>query len=171
MLKEKFHYSWEECLNLEEINSLRILRHLNIMSLKKVIRERDNTLFFVFEFMGGNLLRLMRSRAKPFSESEVRYWCFQVFQDLHYMHGKGYFHRDLKPENLLVSRGLIKIGDTGSAKEINSSQPFTNYVTIRWYRASEVILGLEDYSFKVDMWAIGSYHGRVVYVQTSVSWK
>ncbi|KAK2654336.1 hypothetical protein Ddye_014192 [Dipteronia dyeriana] len=44
----------------------------------------------------------------------------------------------------------------GSAKEINSSQPFTDYVTTRWYRAPEVILGSVDYSFKVDMWAMGA---------------
>ena len=156
MLKEKFHSSWDECLNLEEIKSLRILKHPNIMSLKKVIRERDNTLFFVFEFMEDNLLQLMRSRAKPFSESEVRYWCFQVFKGLHYMHRKGYFHRDLKPDNLLVSRGLIKIGDMGSAREINSSQPCTNYGTTRWYRAPEVMLGSKNYSYKADMWAMGA---------------
>ncbi|KAI9159990.1 hypothetical protein LWI28_004043 [Acer negundo] len=156
MLKERFHSSWEECLKLEEIKSLQILKHPNIVLLKKVIRERDNSLFFVFEFMECNLLQLMRSRAKPFSENEIRHWCFQVFQGLHYMHGKGYFHRDLKPENLLVSRGMIKIGDMGSAKEINSSQPFTDYVTTRWYRAPEVILGSVNYSFKVDMWAMGA---------------
>ncbi|KAK1576852.1 hypothetical protein Q3G72_016996 [Acer saccharum] len=60
---------------------------------------------------------------------------------LHYMHRKGYFHRDLKPKNLLVSRGLIKIGDMGSAKEINSNQPLTDCVTTHWYRAPEVVLG------------------------------
>ncbi|KAK1574825.1 hypothetical protein Q3G72_000240 [Acer saccharum] len=72
------------------------------------------------------------------------------------MHEKGYFHQDLKLENLLVSRGLIKIGDMGSAKEINSNQPLTDYVTTHWYRAPEVVLGSENYSLKVDMWAMGA---------------
>ncbi|KAK2654196.1 hypothetical protein Ddye_014052 [Dipteronia dyeriana] len=155
MLRGKFH-SWEECLSLEEVKSLRILRHPNILSLKEVIRERDDNLFFVFEFMECDLLQIMRSRAEPFSESEVRYWCFQVFQGIHYMHRKGYIHRDLKPDNLLVSRDLIKIGDMGSAKEINSNRPLTNCVTTRWYRAPEVVLCSEDYNFKVDMWAMGA---------------
>ncbi|TXG71189.1 hypothetical protein EZV62_006124 [Acer yangbiense] len=155
MMKKKFH-SWEECLSLEEIKSLRILKHPNIVFLKEVIREIDKSLYLVFEFMECNLFQLMRSRAESFSESEVRYWCFQVFKGLHYLHGKGYFHRDLKPENLLVSKGLIKIGDMGSAREIKSSQPCTNYGTTRWYRAPEVILGSENYNFKADMWAMGA---------------
>ncbi|KAH7557839.1 hypothetical protein JRO89_XS11G0227500 [Xanthoceras sorbifolium] len=130
MLREKFH-SWEECLSLEEIKSLKILRHPNIVLLKEVIRTRDSSLFFVFEYMEGSLLQVMRSRLCCFSENEVRHWCFQVLKGLCYMHEKGYFHRDLKPENLLVFKDLIKIGDMGSAKEINSSQPCTDNVTTR----------------------------------------
>nr|ACG40439.1 hypothetical protein [Zea mays]ACG43960.1 hypothetical protein [Zea mays] len=29
---------------------------------------------------------MMKSRRNPFSESEIRNWCFQIFQDLIYMH-------------------------------------------------------------------------------------
>ncbi|KAK2651873.1 hypothetical protein Ddye_011729, partial [Dipteronia dyeriana] len=128
-----------------------ILKHPNIMSLKKVIRERER--FILYEC---NLLQLVRSRAEPFSENEARHWFFQVLQGLHYMYGKGYFHRDLKLENLLGSKGMIKIDDMGSAKVINSSPPFTDYFTTRWYRDPEVILGSVNYSFKVDMWAMGA---------------
>jgi len=49
------------------------------------------------EYMECNLYQLMKDRVRPFPESEVRNWCFHIFQALAYMHQRGYFHRDLKP--------------------------------------------------------------------------
>jgi serine/threonine protein kinase len=31
----------------------------------------------------------------------------------------------------------------------------TDYVSTRWYRAPEVLLGCENYNTSIDMWAIG----------------
>jgi len=152
---KKKYYSWEECINLREVKSLRRMNHPNIVKLKEVIREND-MLFFVFEYMECNLYQLMKSRGKPFSETEIRNWCFQVFQALSHMHQRGYFHRDLKPENLLVTKELIKVADFGLAREISSEPPYTEYVSTRWYRAPEVLLQASVYSSAVDMWAMGA---------------
>ncbi|KAJ1257657.1 hypothetical protein BS78_10G012500 [Paspalum vaginatum] len=152
---KKKYYSWEECINLREVKSLRRMNHPNIVKLKEVIREND-MLFFVFEYMECNLYQLMKSRGKPFSETEVRNWCFQIFQALSHMHQRGYFHRDLKPENLLVTKELIKIADFGLAREISSEPPYTEYVSTRWYRAPEVLLQATVYNAAVDMWAMGA---------------
>ena len=46
-MKRKF-YSWEECMSLREVRSLRKLNHPSVVKLKEVIRENDE-LFFVFE--------------------------------------------------------------------------------------------------------------------------
>ncbi|CAK7355997.1 unnamed protein product [Dovyalis caffra] len=152
---KKKYYSWEECVNLREVKSLRKMNHPNIVKLKEVIREND-ILYFVFEYMECNLYQLIKDREKLFAEADVRNWCFQVFQGLAYMHQRGYFHRDLKPENLLVSKALIKIADFGLAREVNSQPPYTEYVSTRWYRAPEVLLQSYLYSSKVDMWAMGA---------------
>ncbi|KAL3361702.1 hypothetical protein AABB24_014526, partial [Solanum stoloniferum] len=152
---KKNYYSWEECINLREVKSLRKMNHSNIVKLKEVVREND-ILYFVFEYMECNLYQLMKDRAKLFSESEVRNWCFQVFQGLAYMHRQGYFHRDLKPENLLVSKDIIKVADFGLAREINSQPPYTEYVSTRWYRAPEILLQSPIYGPAVDMWAMGA---------------
>ncbi|QCD81846.1 male germ cell-associated kinase [Vigna unguiculata] len=152
---KKKYYSWEECVNLREVKSLRKMNHPNIVKLKEVIRECD-TLCLVFEYMEYNLYQQMKNREKLFSENDVRNWCFQVFQGLAYMHQRGYFHRDLKPENLLVTKDVIKIADFGLAREISSQPPYTEYVSTRWYRAPEVLLQSHLYGSKVDMWAMGA---------------
>lgn len=152
---KKKYYSWEECMNLREVQSLRKMNHPSIVKLKELIRE-NNILYFVFEFMECNLYQLMKDREKLFSEAEIRNWFFQVFQGLAYMHHHGYFHRDLKPENLLITKDTVKIADFGLAREINSDPPYTEYVSTRWYRAPEVLLQSHLYGSKVDMWAMGA---------------
>ncbi|XP_038973552.1 cyclin-dependent kinase F-4-like isoform X2 [Phoenix dactylifera] len=153
-MKRKY-YSWEECMNLREVKSLRRMNHPNIVKLKEVIREND-MLYFVFEYMECNLYQLMKDRGKSFSEAEVRNWCLQIFRALAYMHQRGYFHRDLKPENLLVTKDIIKIADFGLAREVSSEPPYTEYVSTRWYRAPEVLLQSSVYGSAVDMWAMGA---------------
>ncbi|KAJ0802280.1 putative protein-serine/threonine kinase CMGC-RCK family [Helianthus annuus] len=153
-MKRKY-YSWEECINLREVKSLRKMNHPNIVKLKEVVREND-ILYFVFEYMECSLYQLMKDRLKLFFETEIKNWCFQVFQGLAYMHQRGYFHRDLKPENFLVSKDVIKIADFGLAREIVSQPPYTEYVSTRWYRAPEVLLQAPSYGSAVDMWAMGA---------------
>ncbi|XP_039123605.1 cyclin-dependent kinase F-4-like [Dioscorea cayenensis subsp. rotundata] len=161
---KKKYYSWEECINLREVKSLRRMNHPNIVKLKEVIRE-NNILYFIFEYMECNLYQLMKDRGKPFSEVEVRNWCFQIFQALAYMHNRGYFHRDLKPENLLVTKDMIKIADFGLAREVSSQPPYTEYVSTRWYRAPEVLLQSSMYDSAVDMWAMGAIISELLTLQ------
>lgn len=62
-MKRKF-YSWDECMNLREVKSLKKLNHANVVKLKEVIRENDQ-LYFVFEYMKENLYQLMKDRILP----------------------------------------------------------------------------------------------------------
>ncbi|KAF3703463.1 Serine/threonine-protein kinase MAK [Channa argus] len=153
-MKRKF-YSWEECMNLREVKSLKKLNHANVVKLKEVIRENDQ-LYFVFEYMKENLYQLMKDRRKLFPESVIRNISFQILQGLSFIHKHGFFHRDMKPENLLcMGPELVKIADFGLAREIRSKPPYTDYVSTRWYRAPEVLLRSSTYSSPIDLWAIG----------------
>ncbi|XP_028814287.1 serine/threonine-protein kinase MAK isoform X3 [Denticeps clupeoides] len=154
-MKRKF-YSWEECMNLREVKSLKKLNHANVVKLKEVIRENDH-LYFVFEYMKENLYQLMKDREnKMFTENEIRNIMFQVVSGLAFVHKHGFFHRDMKPENLLcMGPELVKIADFGLAREIRSRPPYTDYVSTRWYRAPEVLLRSSMYSSPIDLWAVG----------------
>lgn len=154
-MKKKF-YSWEECVALREIRSLKKLNHPNIVKLREVIRQNDE-LYFVFEFLDKNIYQLTKDRSKFLPEVRIRNIMFQIFQGLAYMHKHGFFHRDMKPENLLVTEdGVVKLADFGLAREIRSRPPYTDYVSTRWYRAPEVLLRALNYNSPIDLWACGA---------------
>jgi renal tumor antigen len=80
---------------------------------------------------------------------------------LDHMHKKGIFHRDIKPENILIEsssaeqgRGL-KLADFGSCRGIYSKQPYTEYISTRWYRAPECLLTDGYYGPEMDLWGAG----------------
>ncbi|XP_063363485.1 serine/threonine-protein kinase ICK [Cydia amplana] len=151
-MKRKY-YSWEEAMALREVKALKKLSHANIVKLREVIRE-DDTLYFVFEHLRGNLYQLLREQ--PPREPALRNVLLQVLRGLAHMHRHGFFHRDLKPENLLCSGPeLVKIADLGLAREVRSRPPYTQYVSTRWYRAPEVLLRDPAYGAPVDLWAVG----------------
>jgi len=154
ILKRKYK-TWEECIQLREIKSLKKLNHPNIVKLKEVIREND-MLYLVFEFLEQNVYQLMKERQKHFPEARIRNIVYQIMQGLAYMHKMGFMHRDMKPENLLAIRDTIKIADFGLAREIRSRPPFTDYVSTRWYRAPEVLLRDLRYNSPIDIWAMGA---------------
>ncbi|ORZ36964.1 kinase-like domain-containing protein [Catenaria anguillulae PL171] len=183
-MKKKF-LTWDECVNLREVKSLKKLVHPNIVRLREVIRE-NSILFFVFEYLDENLFQVMKTRkdaGRVFSESEIRWIIFQILLGMAYMHKNGYFHRDMKPENLLMTNSACvipshvqhqqssptspasptpplpplttKIADFGLARELRSRPPFTEYISTRWYRAPEIVLRSTTYSSPIDIWAIG----------------
>lgn len=152
-MKTKFK-SWEECLGLREIKSLRKLSHSNIVKLKEAFRVNDE-LHLVFEFLDENLYQLIKDRTDPLPETKIRGIIHQILLGLEYMHKHGFFHRDLKPENLMISGDICKITDFGLAREIRSKPPFTDYVSTRWYRAPEILLRGTNYNSPVDIFALG----------------
>lgn len=153
-MKKKF-YSWEECMALREIKSLRKLNHQNIVKLKEVIRVNDD-LHFVFEYLERNVYMFMKNRPRDINENQIKSIMYQTLQGLAYMHKHGFFHRDLKPENLLEQNLITKIADFGLAREIRSRPPFTDYVSTRWYRAPEILLRSTSYNSPIDIFAMGA---------------
>jgi serine/threonine protein kinase len=75
-MKRKY-YSWDDCIALREVQSLRKLRHPNIVRLKEIIRENDR-LHMVFEHMDCNLYELTKSRRKPLPEDQIRSHIWQI---------------------------------------------------------------------------------------------
>ena len=157
-MKRKYN-SWEECMNLREVRSLRKIRHQNIIKLREVFRE-ENQLHLVFDYLESNLFKFYTSRFKEkgchIPEVFIKRTILQTLMGIAHLHEKGFFHRDLKPENLLINNDeTVKIADFGLAREIRSMPPYTDYISTRWYRAPEMLLKMTNYSHPVDIFAIG----------------
>lgn len=66
-----------------------------------------------------------------------------------------------RPRNILVNADCqLKIADFGLARYYDNYTestivPMTEYVTTRWYRAPEVLIGWPRYGAGVDIWALG----------------
>lgn len=85
-----------------------------------------------------------------------------------FMHAHNIVHRDFKPENMLLSKnGVLKICDFGFARQLHENDikegiTLTDYVSTRWYRAPELLVGSCTYTHKVDVWAIGCIFAELV---------
>ena len=86
---------------------------------------------------------------------KVKYYMYCLLKGIAFVHKKGIFHRDIKPENVLISDNQVKLADFGSSRKINSKQPYTEYISTRWYRAPECLLTDGFYTHKMDIWGFG----------------
>jgi len=100
--------------------------------------------------------------AQDITELHVQCFTYQILNGLEYLHNHRIVHRDLKPMNILVnSNCFIKLADFGLSKictadNMSAIPPMTGYVTTRWYRAPEVLVGWSSYTFPIDIWAVGA---------------
>lgn len=90
----------------------------------------------------------------------VKSYMWQLMKSLDHMHRKGIFHRDIKPENILIESSTeigkgLKLADFGSCRGIYSKQPYTEYISTRWYRAPECLLTDGYYGPEMDLWGAG----------------
>ncbi len=129
--------------------------------LEEVLYDQPTgRLALVFELMDANLYELIKGRRQYLSPQLIKSYMWQLMKSLDHMHKKGIFHRDIKPENILiesssdVARGL-KLADFGSCRGIYSKQPYTEYISTRWYRAPECLLTDGYYGPEMDLWGAG----------------
>eukprot|EP00927_Polykrikos_kofoidii_P054868 TRINITY_DN49219_c0_g1_i1.p1 TRINITY_DN49219_c0_g1~~TRINITY_DN49219_c0_g1_i1.p1 ORF type:complete len:926 (-),score=159.32 TRINITY_DN49219_c0_g1_i1:319-3096(-) len=150
--------SWDEACKSTELQALRALRHPFIVRLRELLRSpKDGSLYYIFEFVDGDLCRMMRPYPKGLDEERAGILFRQLLVGLAHMHQHGFFHRDVKPENVLYNpvEETVRLADFGEARSLRARPPFTDYVGTRWYRAPECLLRDRSYSSPVDIWASG----------------
>jgi serine/threonine-protein kinase len=104
-----------------EIESLRLLRHPNIVRLLGYGTEGlvpDGELhFYAMELVSGQSLEELLRAGRQFSWREAVDIVQQVCRALKHAHDRGVVHRDIKPANLLLAMdGVVKLSDFGIAR-------------------------------------------------------
>jgi len=164
-MKQTFK-SIEQVNNLREIQCMRRLSpHANIVDLKEVIFDKKTgTLALIIELMTQNLYELIRGRKNYLPEKKCQLYIYQTLKALEHMHKNGIFHRDIKPENILINTkdDVVKLADFGSCRSVYSKQPYTEYISTRWYRAPECLLTDGHYTYKMDVWSIGCVFAEIL---------
>lgn len=122
------------------------------------VMEYRHHIAFVFEFQAMNL----REALKKFGNNvginigAVRMYARQLFVALRLLADLRIVHADIKLDNILCSRDLkqVKLCDFGSAfRETDPDNNPTPYLVSRFYRAPEIILGLQ-YDRAIDTWSV-----------------
>ena len=148
-----------------------LMRHLgkceNVIGMIDLYaREKADEIYLVMDYLDADLHRVIQSK-QTLSVEHLRYFMWQIFRGIQFMHAHGVLHRDLKPSNLLVNRNCaLKIGDFGLARvapDAGTAGLMTQHVVTRWYRSPELMLCPDGkYTAAVDLWSVGCILGEVL---------
>lgn len=141
----------------KEIRILRALHHPNIVEYRGSFVERK-ICYIVMEFAdGGDLCdKIEGAGGKHFTEDQILDWFTQICLALKHCHDRKILHRDLKTQNIfLTSKGLVKLGDFGIAKELErTTQLAKTAIGTPYYLSPEICSG-KAYNAKSDVWSLG----------------
>lgn len=139
-----------------EVQLLSRLRHPNIVSYWGCEYAPEESVFRVFmEYVSsGSVSDALRSFG-PLSHNVVRRYMVQLLAGLECLHDNGIVHRDLCSKNLFLSdKGVIRIGDFGSAKSLDSSADKEHsYITGTVLWMCPTYVREEVYTPQSDLWS------------------
>ncbi|KAF2487636.1 kinase-like domain-containing protein [Neohortaea acidophila] len=159
----------------KEMEMVTLLNEQDPKDKKHIIRLLRNFdhkahLCLVFENLSADLREVLKKfgRNVGITSEAIKAYAPQMFSALGLLKESEILHADLKPDNILVNekRNWLKICDLGTASFARDAE-VTPYLVSRFYRAPEVILGME-FDYAIDMWSIGCtlfelYTGRILF--------
>ncbi|TNJ28033.1 Kinase, NEK [Giardia muris] len=143
-----------------EMGTIPSLEHPHALRYHRVHDDPDNgTAYLVMEWCSGTLLDEVRGRGErgePFRDEEVWRCLREMASGLAYLHERGLVHRDLKPGNIfLAPNGRLVLADFGLVRDAARSRRMSTVAGTELYMAPELYDPEPQYSFPVDVWALG----------------
>lgn len=124
----------------KEINTMKVLRHPNIVQIKDVLMDKTH-LYITMDYVSGGELYSKIAERGVMSEGVARKYFRQVMDGVRYCHELNICHRDIKPENILLDgNDVVKIADFG----------FASIMEIDDYKKPSVYFGLKNEHKELD---------------------
>jgi eukaryotic-like serine/threonine-protein kinase len=136
-----------QCLNL---------KHPNLVNLFDLKTDVQGDRWVVMEYVAGSSLEdVLVSFPNGLPLEEVRDWLSGLVAGVTHLHDRGIVHRDLKPANVYRENGIVKVGDVGLSKRLDSDRrgQHTQSVGTVYYMAPEFARG--QYGPEVDVYSLG----------------
>jgi dual specificity tyrosine-phosphorylation-regulated kinase 2/3/4 len=136
------------------------LQDLDHESGHNIIKYVDSFTFrgffcIVMELLSLDVYTVLKAQSySAFSMSLIHSVATETVEAIEFIHSRGIVHCDIKPENILFTdktRTHVKVIDYGCSCYVGKIQ--YSYVQSRYYRAPEVVLGLE-YGPEIDIWSL-----------------
>ncbi len=151
-------FVWQSYQN--EVRLLNDLSHPSIVAhIESFIDANKSNMCIVLSYCeGGDLAQYIKHAQKKnihLKEEEILLFFTQMCLALNFMHEKNILHRDLKTANIFLKNGLVKLGDFGISKSLNTSKDFASTCIGTPYYMSPELFQNKPYNFKSDVWALG----------------
>mmetsp|Transcript_20349 Transcript_20349/g.49874 ORF Transcript_20349/g.49874 Transcript_20349/m.49874 type:complete len:474 (-) Transcript_20349:43-1464(-) len=161
---------------MEPVKSYRIRRELSII---KAVRNAPHTAKFIEAVEGGegdrhvgafifeyiNYTAHYKQNYYLFDDADVKTYMRHLLEALDYTHSSGIMHRDVKPSNLLIDheKKQATLIDWGLADYYFPGREYNLRVQTKKYKAPELLLGVTDYDYSLDLWSAGCVMGEMIF--------
>ena len=145
---------------LREIAILKKMKNPNVVNVEGIAFNKKH-IELCLEYCKYDLKKLIDSKKHDSSFYNVKFvknMMYQLLRGVEHLHSHKILHRDLKPQNILVDDNgwILKLADFGLSRVYSIPiRPYTKEVLTLWYRAPEMMLGINNYAIGLDIWSIG----------------
>ena len=139
-----------------ELTLLKNIRHENIIHMRDCFspftgKDTFKDLYIVIDSPGTSLDDIIK--ANQLTGDHVEYLAYQMLCAVKFIHSCGLIHADLKPKSFFVDENTcLKLSDFGAAKQ---TEVTSAYVSIKWYRAPELVMQWSPATEAADVWSLG----------------
>jgi casein kinase II subunit alpha len=100
-----------------------------------------------------------------FTDSDARYYLYQLLKALQFSHSRGIMHRDIKPQNIMYDHKTrqLRLIDWGLAEFYHPKQKYNIHVASRHFKAIELLVDYQCYDYSVDLWAFAVTMAGIIF--------